>query len=188
MRENSQRSSFFPNSRLPRPLTSRSLNLKTRPIARSSHRSRAEPINIKMKPLLIRPLPCSPSSESCRVIVPEPPWPPLVNKPRPPLAESPVDSPELPDRLNRSGVNGVAATSALSKAAPLTFMGLSPTAVTTTCCPGRTSARSPLRVSTVSTTPSSTDRGGSGNLDSFRAAVKWISALVTPPPGLASAG
>jgi transposase len=32
------------------------------------------------------------------------------------------------------------------------------------------------------------NRGGSVRLNSFRAAVKWISALVTPPPGLASAG
>ena len=31
-------------------------------------------------------------------------------------------------------------------------------------------------------------RSGSVCLNSFRAAVKWISALVTPPPGLASAG
>ena len=31
------------------------------------------------------------------------------------------------------------------------------------------------------------DRGGSVGLNSFRAAAKWISALVTPPPGLASA-
>ena len=31
-------------------------------------------------------------------------------------------------------------------------------------------------------------RDGSVCLNNFRAAVKWISALVTPPPGLASAG
>ena len=31
-------------------------------------------------------------------------------------------------------------------------------------------------------------RGGSVCLNSFRAFAKWISALVTPPPGLASAG
>ncbi len=31
------------------------------------------------------------------------------------------------------------------------------------------------------------ERGGSVGLNSFRVVAKWISALVTPPPGLASA-
>lgn len=36
--------------------------------------------------------------------------------------------------------------------------------------------------------PAREARGGSVCLNGFRAAVKWISALVTPPPGLASSG